>query len=69
MRRVSDVVMNGSYDMVDRHWFGDLSLAVLLALPLAGLTMGQPAQTKSAGPSKHLAAAPPHSEARIGLLA
>jgi hypothetical protein len=27
--------------MVDRHYFGDLALAVLLALPLAGLAKPQ----------------------------
>jgi hypothetical protein len=27
--------------MVDRHFFGDLALAVLLALPLAGLAKPQ----------------------------
>jgi hypothetical protein len=25
--------------MVDRHWFGDLSLAILLALPLAAVAL------------------------------
>jgi len=28
--------------MVDRHWVGDMSLAVLLALPLAALASAQP---------------------------
>ena len=28
--------------MVDRHWLGDLSLAVLLALPLVALAHPQP---------------------------
>jgi hypothetical protein len=28
--------------MVDRHYFGDLALAVLLVLPLAGLAKAQP---------------------------
>jgi len=27
--------------MIDRHYFGDLALAVLLVLPLAGLTKPQ----------------------------
>jgi hypothetical protein len=27
--------------MIDRHYFGDLALAVLLALPLAGLAKPQ----------------------------
>jgi hypothetical protein len=28
--------------MFDRHWLGDIALAVLLVLPLAGLARAQP---------------------------
>ena len=28
--------------MVDRHWLGDIGLAVLLALPLVALALPQP---------------------------
>lgn len=28
--------------MFDRHWFGDLALAVLLVLPLTGLAQSRP---------------------------
>jgi len=31
------VKMSWSIPMIDRHWFGDVSLAILLALPLAAL--------------------------------
>jgi hypothetical protein len=31
--------------MVDRHWLGDLGLAVLLALPFAAFAVPQPTAT------------------------
>jgi hypothetical protein len=34
--------------MIDRHWVGDLSLAVLLALPLAALALPQTSLHKAA---------------------
>lgn len=37
--------------MVDRHSFGDLALAVLLALPLAGLARPQPVTDHHVRPS------------------
>jgi hypothetical protein len=54
--------------MVDRHWFGDLSLAILLAFPLAALAIAEPVPSKIAGPARPLAVAPLHSDGRIGLL-
>jgi hypothetical protein len=30
------------FAMFDRHWLGDIALAVLLVLPLAGLARAQP---------------------------
>ena len=53
--------------MIDRHAFGDLALAVLLALPLAALV--QPNSTPTKGSS--FAAADTHrapGSGRIGLL-
>jgi hypothetical protein len=37
-RRGSEV----EFAMFDRHWFGDLALAVLLVLPLTGLARTHP---------------------------
>ena len=38
-------------DMTDRQWLGDLSLAVLLALPLLALARPQPVVHKTAAPA------------------
>ena len=33
--------------MLDRHWLGDLSLAILVALPLVALAWPEPAKPNS----------------------
>lgn len=69
VRRLADVMLNGSDEMVDRHWFGDLSLAILLALPLAALAFTQPVPKQKMDPARAFAAVPLHSDGRISLLA
>ena len=57
--------------MVDRHWFGDLGLAIALALPLASLALPTPAtpQAKSAHAGSRIASADRIAgTGRIGLL-
>jgi len=40
----------------DRHWLGDLSLAVLLVLPTAALARADAPASRSAAPTLHAAA-------------
>ena len=56
--------------MVDRHWLGDLSLAVLLVLPIIGLARSQPVnhQRTVAPPAVSMTAAAHSPEGRISLL-
>ena len=55
--------------MTDRQGFGDLSLAVLLALPLLALARPQPADHKLAPPAVKMASAERvPTPGRIGLL-
>ena len=55
--------------MTDRQWFGDLSLAVLLALPLLALARPLPADHQTNAPTVRLASADRVPAAgRIGLL-
>jgi hypothetical protein len=44
---------------LDRHWLGDLGLAVLIALPLAGLALPRPvpAKARASYPAVNLATA------------
>ena len=53
----------------DRHWLGDLSLAVLLVLPTAALARAEASPNRSAAPGPHAAApAVGPIAGRIGLL-
>lgn len=56
--------------MVDRQWLGDLSLAVLLALPLAVLASQTSAHRATASSSPHSLASADRlpGDGRIGLL-
>ena len=55
--------------MFDRHWLGDLAIAVLLALPLAALARPQPVAHHPAAKSAiSVAAADRSPGGRIGLL-
>jgi len=57
--------------MVDRHWFGDLSLAVLLALPFVALARPEPILHKhvTAPPAvRTVSASHSPGEGRISLL-
>jgi hypothetical protein len=57
-----------SFSMFDRHWLGDLALAVLLVLPLTGLTRFQPVAHQTASTSSAtLTAANLSPSGRIGL--
>jgi hypothetical protein len=58
--------MNWSLMMVDRHWFGDLGWAVLLALPLAVFASSPPLAGPSAAPTK--AAVSHQDSSRFSLL-
>jgi hypothetical protein len=60
--------MKWSSDMVDRHWFGDLSLAVLLTLPAAALAWPQPVPKQTAASARTVASVPLHPNGRISLL-
>ena len=55
--------------MVDRHWFGDVSLAILLALPF--VAFAQPRATvhkATVSPAQHSLATTTASNGRISLL-
>ena len=57
--------------MVDRHYFGDLALAVLLVLPLVGLSRWQPVHHDYRTVTPHaisMTAADRVPEGRISLL-
>jgi hypothetical protein len=55
--------------MFDRHWLGDLALAVLLALPLTGLASSRPATHQNASKtSTTVTTASLSPSGRIGLL-
>lgn len=57
--------------MTDRHWLGDLGLAVLLALPLLALARPQPADHRVAAAPAAVAMASADrvpTAGRIGLL-
>ena len=57
--------------MVNRHWLGDLSLAILLALPLAALAQPRASIGSHAGSvaaAQVPAASPVSSHGRISLL-
>jgi hypothetical protein len=58
------------FPMVDRHWLGDLSFAVLLALPMMGLASYQPVNHHRivAPPAVSMTAAAHSPEGRISLL-
>ena len=54
--------------MFDRHWLGDLAIAVLLVLPLTGLAESRPAAHQTALNSSTIATAANLSPSgRIGL--
>jgi hypothetical protein len=55
--------------MTNRQWFGDLSLAVFLALPLLALARPHPVDPKAVPAAVHLASADRvPTPGRIGLL-
>jgi hypothetical protein len=55
--------------MFDRHWLGDLAVAVALVLPIAGLCLSQPATAHSRQKSKVVTTVAERSPGgRIGLL-
>ncbi len=55
--------------MFDRHWLGDLALAVLLVLPMTGLARSRPVGQQTAPKSSAiLTAASLSPSGRIGLL-
>jgi hypothetical protein len=56
--------------MFDRHWLGDLALAVLLSLPFVGLAQTQPyRQPPHAGAAATTAPAAAHSpDGRMGIV-
>jgi hypothetical protein len=57
-----------SFSMFDRHWLGDLALAVLLVLPLTGLAESRPATHQAASNSSAIVTAANLSPSgRIGL--
>jgi hypothetical protein len=55
--------------MLDRRWFGDLGIAILIALPIASLALPLPStqQPTSTASASKIAAAD-RSSGRIGLL-
>jgi hypothetical protein len=54
--------------MFDRHWLGDLALAVLLVLPLTGLAESRPVSHQTASNSSTIVTAANLSPSgRIGL--